>query len=268
MKISFCKGFISFFIAFTAAIVLGSCGSTKKIVYFQGADTVNLEKSVGLYDARIKPKDRLSIYVYTTNSEVSRQFNMSMNMSSSQSGYTTQVRELQDYIVDNEGNINFPVIGFVHVQGLTKRECEKKIHDLIMPYMSATENPIITVRMSSFRIAVIGETGSRVIPVTEEKMSIVEALASAGDLTLYGRRDNILLIRTDSTGRKSTHRMNIADANILNSPYYYLQQDDVIYIEPNKTLINRTAISNNTLWLSLLTTVASFTAMILAIAKK
>jgi polysaccharide export outer membrane protein len=250
-------------------VSFANCGSSKKIVYFQGVDTLDLSPSKGLHDARIMPKDRLTIWVSTTNPEASRQFNMMMNMSANGtvSSLGSSNNNLQEYLVDNDGKINFPVIGFVKVTGLTIRECEARIHDLIMPYMSKTENPIVKVTMSSFRIAVIGETGSRVIPVTDERMSILEAFASAGDLTMNGRRDNILLIRTDSTGQKSTHRLNLAHADIINSPYYYLQQDDVIYIEPNKSLINKTVLGNNTFWLSIVTSLASLTALVISLSK-
>ena len=107
----------------------------------------------------------------------------------------------------------------------------------------------------------IGETGSRLIPVENERMTIIEALASAGDLTMYGRRDNILLIREDATGKKSVHRLNISQGDILNSPYFYLQQNDVIYVEPNKTSIHRQAIANNTLWISVLSSITSLISM-------
>ena len=237
-----------------------SCGSTKKIVYFQGADTINLDKSAGLFDARIMPKDQLTIYVVTSDPEASKQFNMQSNMSSNMSSMGGR-SSLQTFLVDNDGNINFPTLGFVHVQGLTKREVEKKILDLVKPYLAADENPIVTVRMTSFYVTMIGETGSLIIPVDNERMTIIEALASAGDLTMYGRRDNILLIREDATGKKSVHRLNISQADILNSPYYYLQQNDVIYVEPNKTSIHRQAIANNTLWISVLSSITSLISM-------
>ena len=255
-------------VAALVVVVLASCGSSKNIVYFQGADTVNLENSGGLFDARIMPKDQLTIYVMTSNPEASRQFNMATNFSSMSSyGISSQATTLQTYLVDNEGNINFPTIGFIHVEGLTKRECENRIRDLVRPYLAAEENPYVKVSMTSFHITMIGETGSRLIPVTSERMTIIEALASAGDLTMYGRRDNILLIREDNTGKKSVHRLDISDADILNSPYFYLQQNDVIYVEPNQTLINRTAISNNTLWMSLISSVVSLSTLIVALLK-
>ena len=96
----------------------------------------------------------------------------------------------------------------------------------------------------------------------------MEALASAGDMTMYGRRDNILLIREDKNGQKSTHRLDISSAEILNSPYYYLQQNDIIYIEPNKSKINRQAISNNSIWISATSMVVSLASVVVALLKK
>jgi polysaccharide export outer membrane protein len=135
--------------------------------------------------------------------------------------------------------------------------------------MAATENPVITVRMASYRVTVIGEVGGpRVIPVTTEKMSIVEALAQAGDLSIYGKRNNILLIREDAQGNKSAHRLNIMDANILNSPYYYLQQNDIIYVEPNSVKVTNSSIGTSTsLWVGLTTSLLSLAALIVSILK-
>ena len=256
------KKFILPVIAMVFVVMLCSCGSTKKIVYFQGVDTLNLDQSAGLFDARIMPKDQLSIYVVTSDPEASKQFNMQANMSSTMMSTGAGGRgSLQTFLVDNDGCINFPTLGFIHVQGLTKREFEKKLLGLIKPYLAEDEHPIVTVRMTSFYVTMIGETGSRLIPVENERMTIIEALASAGDLTMYGRRDNILLIREDATGKKSVHRLNISQGDILNSPYFYLQQNDVIYVEPNKTSIHRQAIANNTLWISVLSSITSLISM-------
>ena len=102
-------------------------------------------------------------------------------------------------------------------------------------YLTETENPIVTVKMSSYHITVLGEVGSPgIIPVNTERMTILEAIASAGDLTIFGKRENILLIREDARGEKSVHRLNLNDARLLNSPYYHLQQNDVVYVEPQK----------------------------------
>ncbi|MCI6159984.1 MAG: polysaccharide biosynthesis/export family protein [Prevotellaceae bacterium] len=248
------------------SLFLSSCGSTKKIVYFQGADTINLAPSRFLYDARIMPKDMLIINVSTTDPEAAKPFNI--NYQNMQGAYNnTNGINMYGYLVDNEGKINFPMVGSLHVEGMTSRECEALILEKIRPYMAKTETPIVTVRMSSYHVTVIGEAGSRIVPVSTEKMNIVEALASAGDLSIYGRRDNILLIRTDKYGEKSTHRLDISKADILNSPYYYLQQNDIIYIEPNKTKINSTAINNASIWFGALGMVTSLSSLIVAILK-
>jgi polysaccharide export outer membrane protein len=139
------------------------------------------------------------------------------------------------YLVDNEGYINFPIIGRLLVGGLTKSECEQMILEKIRPYMAESENPVVSVRMSSYSVSVLGEVnhpGS--FQVSREKITILEALAQAGDLTIYGVRDRVKLIREDATGKKEIHTLNLMDANIVNSPYYYLQQNDVVYVEPNK----------------------------------
>jgi polysaccharide export outer membrane protein len=257
------KKFLLPMVALTVTLLLASCGSTKDIVYFQGVDDLDLSPSKGLYDARIFPKDMLMINVSTTDPEASKPFNINYQHNMSNNVNT----QMYGYLVDNDGNINFPMIGMLHVEGLTTRECESLILDRIKQYMARTETPIVTVRLSSYHITLIGETGSRIVPVSTEKMNIIEALASGGDLTMTGRRDNILLIREDNTGQKSIHRLDISDANILNSPYYYLQQNDILYIEPNKTKINRQAIGNASIWVSALGMVSSIAAVVISLVK-
>lgn len=135
--------------------------------------------------------------------------------------------------------------------------------------MAAKENPIVTVRMASYHVSVLGEvTKPGIISVPQEKMSILEALAQAGDLTIYGKRDNVLLIRQDVAGEKHTYRMNLNDANIINSPFYYLQQNDIIYVEPNKVKAQNSAIgSSTTLWFSAVGTLISIASLIVNILR-
>lgn len=248
----------------TVVVLLDSCSSAKRVAYFQNIDSVDLSASQGLYDAKIMPKDMLTIIVNTTNPDAARPFNLYSATVSVQSGNNN----MQGYLVDNSGNINFPVIGKVHVSGLTKGQCEDLIREKIMPYMSGTENPVVTVRMSSFRVTVSGEVNSPgVVPVNSEKMSVIEALAQAGDLTIYGRRDNVLLIRENELGQKSQVRINLNDANFINSPYYYVQQNDIIYVQPNKVKAKSSSIgTSTTLWISgvsILTSLASLVVNIL-----
>ena len=174
------------------AIILAmvGCGSSEQTVYWRNIDSISLAASKGLYDAKIMPKDELTILVQTTDPLSSEPFNLHST------GQSTSKNAITGYLVDNDGMINFPIIGKIHVAGLTKNECEDLIKSKIQPYLARTENPVVSVRMSSFRITVIGEVNRPgVIPVSTEKISIVEALAEAGDMTIYGKRNNILLVR-------------------------------------------------------------------------
>ncbi len=255
-------------VVFTIVLLVSSCSGSKQIAYFQNADTVDLTASQGLYDAKIMPKDMLTITVSTTTPEAAVPFNLSVSNTVSEGKLSSGAGSLQTYLVDNDGNINFPVVGKVHVVGLTKNQCQDLILDKIRPYLAVAERPVVTVRMSSFRVTITGEVRSPgVIPVSTEKISIVEALASAGDLSLYGKRNNIMLIREDEKGQKSIHRINMNDANLINSPYYYLQQNDIIYVQPNGVQSKNSGFGQSTtIWFSLLSitmSVASFMINIL-----
>ena len=252
------------------AVVVSSCGNTKQVAYIQNSDEVSLAQSVYLYDARIMPKDQLTITVSTTNDEAAAPFNLTVA-----TPYTVGLQRsysqamLQMYLVDNEGMINFPIIGEIKVGGLTKSEAEQMIEEKIKPYLAETENPIVTVRMSSYSISVLGEvTRPGSYQVSREKINILEALAQAGDLTIYGVRDKVKLIREDATGKKEIHTLNLNDANIINSPYYYLQQNDVVYVEPNKVKAQNSSVgSMTTLWLSATSILVSLTSLLYNILK-
>lgn len=264
------KKFIFPIILLFVFVLFESCVSGRKVPYFQNIDEISLAGSRGLYDAKIMPKDMLTITVSTTEPAAAAPFNLSVSNTVGASGQlSTGGGNLQGYLVDNDGNINFPIIGYVHVQGLTKKGCQELIRKKILPYMAATENPIVTVRMASYHVTVIGEVKSpSVIPVSTEKISIIEALAKAGDLTLYGKRNNIMLIREDETGQKSAVRLNLNDANIINSPYYYLQQNDVIYVEPNSVQAKNSGIgASTTLWFSFVSIVTSVASLLVNVLR-
>ncbi len=239
---------IAYIFLCTISIVLFTACSSKSVAYLQNSDVVNYEQSRVLYDARIMPKDQLTISVNTVNPDASAPFNLTLQGTYTQGqsvSYAT--RALMPYLVDNDGFINFPMIGQIKVSGLTKRECEKLILDKIRPYLAEDTNPVVTVKMSSYSVSVLGEVnrpGS--FQVAREKISILEALAQAGDLTIYGVRDHVKLIREDATGKKEVHELNLMDADIINSPYYYLQQNDIVYVEPNKVKAQISKIGNAT----------------------
>ena len=248
-----------------ALMLLAACGTQKDVPYFQNAESVDLSKSQYLFDAKIMPKDQLTITVSTTNDEAATPFNLTVPTPytvNSRSTYSQAM--LQTYLVDNAGNINFPILGSIHVGGLTKSQAEKMIQDQIKPFMAEAENPIVTVRMPGYQISVIGEVARPgTFTVSREKISILEALAQAGDLTIYGQRQNVQLIREDSTGQKSIHIFDLTDANIINSPYFYLQQNDVIYVTPNKVKAQNSSVgSMTTLWFSATSILISLTSLL------
>ena len=255
------------FASFAFLLLICSCAGSKKVAYLQNADEISLADSKGLYDARIMPKDMLTVTVSTITPEAAKPFNLTVANTSESSSASVGV---QSYLVDNDGNINFPVVGHIHVVGLTKNQCQDLIRDKVKPYLAETENPVVTVRMSSYHVTVLGEvSGPKVIPVTTEKMNILEALASAGDLTIYGKRNNVMLIREDATGEKSIHRLNLNDANLINSPYYYLQQNDIVYVQPNGVKAKGASIGPSTsLWFSFVGIVTSVASLLYNILRK
>ena len=250
------------------AALISSC-SVKNFAYFQGAKDVDLNKTTAFYDARIMPKDQLDIRVYTISPEASAPFNMgSVSVSSAtMGGSTASSGGSQNYLVSNDGTINFPVLGRIKVTGLTKDECENMILEKIRPYMSESEKPIVTVRQANFTITVLGEVGSPgTIQVTREKINIYEALAQAGDLTVTGKRVNVKLFRENADGTRELHLLDLTDADIMNSPYFYLQQNDMIYVEPNIVKKQQGNILTS-LIIPLTSTLVSFSALLIALFK-
>ncbi len=264
------KNVISFSIFALMILMLASCASSKKVAYFQNAVDGVVKQSEGLYDAKIMPKDILTITVSTTNPEAATPFNLTISNTLNATGQMySGSGVLQTYLVDNNGEIEYPVIGKIKVAGLTKNECQELVKSKIKAFLAEDEDPIVTVRMSSYRVTIIGEVRSPgVIPVGTEKMSILEALASAGDLTIYGKRDNVMLIREEANGQKTVHRLNLNDANIISSPYYYLQQNDIVYVEPNGVQAKNSAIgSSTTIWFSFVGIVTSVASLLVNILR-
>ena len=263
------KKITSIILLTSSIFLLTSCGSTKDVAYLQNSEDIDFARSEYLYDARIMPKDILTITVNTVNPDAAAPFNLTVPTSfNNQTRNTYSQPILQTYLVDNQGFIDYPVIGRLEVGGLTKSMCEKLLHDKIKPYLNEAETPVVTVRMSNYKISVLGEVNRPgMFTVSNEKINILEALAQAGDLTIYGVRNKVKLIREDAKGRKEIHTINLNDANIINSPYYYLQQNDIVYVEPNKVKAQNSAIGQSTTLLmsgtSILVSLASLIVNIL-----
>jgi polysaccharide export outer membrane protein len=212
----------------------------------KGAESLSreqLEKAATVYEARIMPKDVLSISVTSETPGAAADFNLSfpyktgvLNPVTSESFAS---KEEFTYIVDAEGYVNFPILGRVKVGGLTKNDAEALIFSQIYPaYL--TEKPFIDIRFLDFSVTVLGEVVKPGIYKSEnEQMSIFDALAAAGDMTIYGRRDNVLLMRTAENGELHPIRINLQDPNILlDKNLFYLQQHDKIYVETSRSKAN------------------------------
>lgn len=235
-------------------LLLVSCQSYKKVPYLQDTDLANHAQQENRQEgARVMPKDLLTIVVSSSTPELAAPFNLSAPSSNGTSSKGTSQGSSstpQQYLVDNQGNINFPMLGEVHVAGLTKAEIENLIIGKLKVYLK--EDPIVTVRIVNYRISVLGEVnGPGSFIVSNEKINLLEALAMAGDLTIYGMRDNVKLIRTGQDNKQEIITFDLNKAETVFSPYYQLQQNDIIYVTPNKVKAKNSDIGTSTgLWLS------------------
>ena len=251
--------------------LLAGCGSSEKIAYLQGTERMSAEEfavATTLYDARILPKDLLTIIVSTTDPEASKPFNLvtpTINQGlTTTAGYQGQ---LQTYLVDNNGQIEFPVVGMITVKGLTKREAEEKVKGLLATYLK--EEPVVTVRFVNYKISVIGEVARpNTFTIQNEKVNVMEALAMAGDMTIWGRRDNVKILREDAEGNKRVIMMNLNDPYVIFHPDFYLQQNDVVYVEPNKVKAKNSEIGSATgIWLSATSIMISVATLLINVLK-
>ena len=237
-----------------AVLAMGGCTSYKNVPYMQDTDVMGkIEEKLPIYDAKIMPNDLLTITVNTLDPESAAPFNLTVQSALSLTrAALLQQPALQQYLVSNEGTIDFPVLGVLKVGGLTKGELEKLIGEKLEQGDYLGETPIVTVRITNYRVSVLGEVQRPgVFTITNEKISVFEALAMAGDLTIWGMRDNVKLIREDAEGQREVHYLDLTKADILASPYYYLQQNDVLYVTPNTTKAKNSDIGQSTsFWFS------------------
>lgn len=211
-------------------VLLCSC-SAKKITYFQDIDAMQNKALEVNYEAIIKKDDLLGIVVSSSDPQAALPFNLPTVAYQSGSVSLSPGQSLQGYLVDSDGNIDFPVVGSVHVAGLTRQQLVNTLKEKLATYLT---DPIVTIKYLNFKVTVLGEVtrpGSFNIP--NERITLLEALGMAGDLTVYGRRHNVLVIREEN-GQQNYYRVNMNTKEVFTSPVYYLQQNDVVYVEPNK----------------------------------
>lgn len=216
---------IAIFVLFI--FVLTSCASRKQVVYFQ--DTGNFETLVNTNRSvsKFKVDDLVSIHVSSLNPEASAPFNLFRGQA--EGGFRA---EQVDYLVDEAGEIDFPVIGKLKIEGLSPEELRNMLRNRLSEYL---KDPIINIRLRNFTVTVLGEVARPgTYPVNGEQITVLEALGLAGDLTIRGVRENVLVIR-DFNGTKVYTRIDLTSKKMVDSPVYYLTQNDVVYVEPNKS---------------------------------
>ena len=226
------------FLSAVILLVVASCVPKKSVIYLQGQQ--NQSNVSSNYEPLIQQDDMLYIYVSSTVSEVAVPFNIdSQTVGNSGGSFDSQK---QSYLVDNAGNIEFPILGTISVSGYSLNKLKEILKEKLVVYI---KDPVINIRLLNFKVTVLGEVAMPgVKTVTSQRMTVFEAIAAAGDLTAFGKRQNILLIR-EYQGVKTFNRIDITKADFVNSPFYYLDQNDVIYIEPRQSKIDSAAIGPN-----------------------
>ena len=237
-------------------ISMGSCVSKKEMVYLQDAEGVIALQAIVKVEPKIQQNDILSINVSALDAEAALPFNLF------EAGNTTSLPKPITYLVNSDGKINFPVLGKIEVEGFTTKEVTNYLTEALEVYI---KNPIVNIRLINFKVTVLGEVKSPgTYPVPNERISILEAIGLAGDLTIQGKRKNVMLIR-EQEGKRTFVNIDLTNKEMLNSPYFYLAQNDVLIVEPNKSKINSSAVGANT---GIILSTISFLISILAIVTR
>ena len=230
-------------LAATILALSSSCASQKMTSYLQGVDQTIVQDIEQSYEIRIQPDDLIAILVNSRSPELAQMFNLPVIAYQTEARLIGQNRAL-GYLVNNEGNIEFPQLGTIHVEGMTRSDLTEHIKDLLISE-GHLKDPVVTIQILNFQVSVIGEVASPgSFLIENDKITIFDALSRAGDLTIYGQRENVKVIREEK-GKRTIALVDLRDINIISSPYYYLQQDDVVYVEPNKVRAGQREINSN-----------------------
>ncbi|MAJ37327.1 MAG: sugar transporter [Flavobacteriaceae bacterium] len=263
------KNLISLFIF---SVLLSSCGVSKsEIVYFQNLQLQNTENTSSISSSEmpknlsIRSNDLLSITVSALEQAAAAPFNLTIlgtrtGLAASEIQFNQNQQALQNYLVDSEGNIEFPILGTVPVAGLSRQELQSVLKIKISEYV---QDPIVNVRILNFQVSVLGEVKNPgTYDVGDEYLTLPQALGLAGDLTIFGERQNVLVIRQAENNTKHYKYLDLTDSNTLSSPFYMLRQNDVIYVEPKSNYLRASYTRNSQVYISILSALISLTILI------
>ena len=249
-------------------VLCTSCASSKKVVYLQDVVPLKQQTIEQKYEVYIHNDDLLAIMVNSKNPELALPFNMPMVSYQLGSENAPQQRVL-GYLVDTNGDIDFPILGKLHVEGLTRLQLTDLIKQRLIDE-DLIKDPIVTVQFLNYKVSVMGEVnrpGS--FSISGDRITLLEALSMAGDLTIYGRRDRVAVIR-EKDGKRTILMHDLRSSDIFNSPCYYLQQNDIVYVEPNKSKAGQSEINQNKsvgVWLSAASILVSIASLIVTLTK-
>lgn len=247
-------------------VTITSCGTPKEIAYFQDfnqrPDTViTLQNKV----ITIKPTDKLYIGVKSKDPQISQLFNLTGGVNSS-SSYSIS-KDAYYYTVDSKGCIDFPVVGKLHIEGLTREQVAEVVKDALLK-ANLVKDPTVTVGLSNLHYSVMGEVAKPgQFEIEDEKVTILDALSKAGDLTIYGNRTDVMVLRQEG-GHQKIYKINLCSGkDVFDSPVYYLQQNDIVYISPNETKARQSTVNGNNVrstgfWISLASLATSVAVLI------
>lgn len=235
-----------------------SCISPKNVLYLQDMDTSSQIQLENKFEAVVSPFDELTILVSCYDEELSKPFNVLTGGTVSQTG---NIDNSSGYLVDVNGDINFPVLGRLHIGGKTRLQIQEMIKQKLIEG-NYIQDPFVYVRFKNFKIFFLGADGGKSVTITNERCTFLEALALAGDLSVYTKRDRIAVLREEN-GRMVMHYMDPRSSEIFNDPYFLLKQNDFIITQSIKSKYYRDEVQYWMTWISLITSLASVATMVM-----
>lgn len=248
-------------VAYTLLLLsIMSCSTPKNIAYFQGLENLEEVTITNKQEIRYKPQDIISIVVVASDPETAIPFNSNAPMNTSKEGTLNSTSpEASRYLLDANGMIEFPVIGQLKVSGLTSYGVKEMIKEKLKLYI---KNPIVSVKLENFKVTILGEVNSPgAILIDNERVTLIEALGLAGDLSIQGKRTNVTVIRKEDN-KQVVHKVDLTSKNMFNSPVYHLAQNDIVYVEPSTS---RKKVSRDNEWSRILASTSSILGIIISI---
>lgn len=245
-----------FFCILSAVLLFTSCNSSKKILYLQDVVYEKPETIKNFRDITLQPKDQISIVVSCKEPQLASMFNLSVAGSG-------ESASIAGYTLDDNGDIELPVLGNLHVGGMSKKEVSQLVKQRLIEE-DYIKDPVVTVGFMNLHFSVLGEVASPGnYDITKDRINLLEALSMAGDLTITGKRDMVMVTREENNQR-NTYKVDLRSKDLFESPVYYLKQNDIIYVQPNNKRAGeaKSIVSNISLWTSIISMISSISILI------